>query len=127
MQEKEEEKEEEIKKREIEYSKLEEELKYLVDIFKDVQDIVNCQAPIIDSIETNITFTREEVKIAKEEIFEASSYQTKTMGIVGGTVGFFIAGPIGLLIGSKIGLIGMGVCGGITAIAGGFVGYNILN
>lgn len=116
-----------IKKSEIEYNKLEEDLNALVSMFKDVQDIINCQTPVIDSIETNINFTREEVKIAKEELVEASTYQLKTMGIVGGTVGFFIAGPIGLLIGSKIGLIGMGVCGSITAIAGGFVGYNILN
>lgn len=119
--------EEKLEKREVEYSKLEEDLNALVDMFKDVQDIVNFQSPIIDSIETNITFTREDVKVAKEELVEASTYKLKTMGIVGGTVGFFIAGPIGLLIGSKIGLVGMGVCGGITAIFGGLAGYSILN
>jgi uncharacterized membrane protein YeiH len=43
-----------------------------------------------------------------------------------GTIGVCIAGPIGLLIGSKIGLIGMGICGSLTAIAGGITVVYIL-
>ncbi|XP_052235108.1 syntaxin-17-like [Dreissena polymorpha] len=69
----------------------------------------------IDRIENNMEKAQIDVQEGVKQLGKASKYKAAMIPIIGAAIGTAVAGPLGLLVGLKI--------GGLATVAGGTMGY----
>lgn len=101
--------------------KLNYDMQILTEISKDLdmlilpsdRECVSIQKEPFDSVEKNITVTKEEIKQTEKEIEQESKYQNKTTLLKAGIIGLLATGvgiPLGIFVSIKV---AMGVIGGV--------------
>lgn len=105
-----------------EYDKLLDSLYDLNEIQKNIAELLVQQDEKIDSIEENVYYSKEEVKIGLDSLIEAKKLQfTYTPIIIGGVLGGLVGGPLGFVTGLKY----AGITTGTGTLLGGIGGYAI--
>jgi syntaxin 17 len=104
------------------FEQLEKDLNDITALFREVNTMVSEHSQYIDSIENSLNTIKEDTKIATNDLTIAKTYKT-TLPIVGAVFGGIIGGPLGIVAGSKAGIIGIGICGGFSTIVGSLTGY----
>lgn len=87
-------------------------------LFKNVNELVVEQAPMVDKIEDNVEVASMEVEEGTKHLQTALSYKHTMYPLMGGLVGAALLGPLGLVAGLKAGSAAS-LCGGICGYAGG--------
>jgi syntaxin 17 len=87
-------------------------------LYKNVNELVIEQAPMVDKIEENVEIASIEVEEGTKHLQTALSYKSTMYPLVGGLVGAALLGPLGLVAGLKAGSAAS-LCGGICGYAGG--------
>lgn len=108
-------------RRKKEYEKIQKDIIHIVEIFKDLENIVNKENDTLDLIECNISNTKEKIKNSENNIIKSESYQNKSRWLKFGTFSIFISGigiPLGIIFGTKI---------AISVICGTTITYIIAN
>lgn len=107
------------------FLQLEKDLYDITDLFKEVHTMILDQSYDIDTIEQNLNIVKENTKSGTAHLEIAKKYRNSALPLIGSGIGFVLGGPLGLMIGSKAGLIAMGICGSFTALAGSVTGYYV--
>ena len=104
-----------------EYEKIQKDIIHIVEIFKDLENIVNKENDTLDLIKCNISNTKEKIKNSENNIIKSELYQNKSRLLKFGTFSIFISGigiPLGIIFGTKI---------AISVICGTTITYIITN
>ena len=108
-------------RRKKEYEKIQKDIIHIVEIFKDLENIVNKENDTLDLIKCNISNTKEKIKNSENNIIKSELYQNKSRWLKFGTFSIFISGigvPLGIIFGTKI---------AISVICGTTITYIITN
>ena len=92
-------------------------------LFDDLRGIVETQNSSLDTLEQNVVNTNESVGSGVTLLQEAHVYSVRNAAIAGGIIGVGIGGPVGMLLGAKVGVAAMTGLTGVTAFLGGATGY----
>ena len=76
------------------YKQIEDDVNKLNESMMILNSIVHNQQPMLNTIEEEISHTKEETKKASEELVVADNYSNSYMGMVSGT----IVGAIGMML-----------------------------
>jgi len=108
-------------------TKVNEDLKILQEIFSDFQLITMEQDEKLNTIEQNVDDSQKNVESGKNDLFKAANYKYALIPVVGAVVGTAVLGPVGLILGIKIGgVIVLGLTlGSVGAVSGGGIGFLI--
>jgi syntaxin 17 len=101
-----------------EFENLQSECVAISQLYKNVNELVIEQAPMVDKIEENVEIASIEVEEGTKHLQTALSYKSTMYPLVGGLVGAALLGPLGLVAGLKAGSAAS-LCGGICGYAGG--------
>lgn len=104
-----------------EYEKIQKDIIHIVEIFKDLENIVNKENDTLDLVKCNISNTKEKIKNSENNIIKSELYQNKSRLLKFGTFSIFISGigiPLGIIFGTKI---------AISVICGTTITYIITN
>jgi t-SNARE complex subunit (syntaxin) len=80
------------------YKQIEDDVNKLNESMMILNSIVNNQQPMLDTIEEEISQSKEETKKASEELIVADNYSNSYIGMVGGTIVGAISMMLVLLI-----------------------------
>ncbi|KAL7046475.1 hypothetical protein ACKWTF_002589 [Chironomus riparius] len=116
----------EIRKREIEsreailreFENLQTECVAISQLYRNVNELVTEQAPMVEKISENVEVAEIQVEEGTRHLEIALKYKKTMYPIVGGLVGACVFGPVGLIAGLKAGSAAT-LCGGICGYAGG--------
>jgi len=104
-----------------EYEKIQKDIIHIVEIFKDLENIVNKENDTLDLVKCNISNTKEKIKNSENNIIKSELYQNKSRLLKFGTFSIFISGigiSLGIIFGTKI---------AISVICGTTITYIITN
>lgn len=93
----------ELEKRKRDIQKLERDTVELRKLFADFYNLVKIQGEHVDSIEDNLVIAAQHISEGKQHLSRSMKGLTVLVPVTGCITGALIGGPIGLIIGSKLG------------------------
>ncbi|XP_067004585.2 syntaxin-17 [Anabrus simplex] len=84
-------------------------------LFKEFAQVVESQKEDVETVESNVITTQENVHEGTRQLQKAARYSSAIYPLAGAVIGGCLGGPIGLVAGAKL--------GGLTALGCGFLGF----
>lgn len=100
---------------------VEQDIKGIQDLFRDLSKLVNDQKEDVEKIEVHTETTHENVVQAEQSLRKAAKLKKMSYPLIGAVVGSCVGGPLGCLAGAKVGVFAT-----VTCFVLGFTGGKVL-